>query len=74
MRNIILPNNKLGYFQKDRQIDLIVLIILFGAITLIASKREGNELMKSLVWNLAVGVLSTVSIYLIAKWIHHVFL
>lgn len=53
---------------------LIILILLFGAVTLIASKREGNELMKSLVWNLSVGTLSTVSIYLIAKWIHHAFL
>lgn len=53
---------------------LITLILLFGTVTLIASKREGNELMKSLVWNLSVGTLSTISIYLIAKWIHHVFL
>jgi hypothetical protein len=51
-----------------------VLTLLFGGVTLVASKREGNELIKSLVWNLAVGVLSTVSIYLIAKWIEHVFL
>ncbi|QVL57399.1 MAG: VIT1/CCC1 transporter family protein [Simkaniaceae bacterium] len=51
-----------------------VLTLLFGGVTLVAIKREGNELIKSLVWNLAVGVLSTVSIYLIAKWIEHVFL
>ncbi|MCB1071932.1 MAG: VIT1/CCC1 transporter family protein [Chlamydiales bacterium] len=64
----------IGFFIGGFLGVLIVLIILFSAVTLIASKREGNELMKSLVWNLAVGVLSTASIYLIAKWIHHVFL
>ncbi|MEM8727504.1 MAG: VIT1/CCC1 transporter family protein [Chlamydiota bacterium] len=53
---------------------LIVSTLLFSTATLIAGRREGNEPIKSLVWNLAVGVLATVSIHLIAQWIDHVFL
>lgn len=53
---------------------LSLLALFFAVVTLIASKREGNELIKSLVWSLAVATLATVSIYLIAKWIHHVVL
>lgn len=64
----------IGFFIGGFLGATILLIILFGGVTLIASKREGNELIKSLVWNLAVGVLATVSIYLIAKWVEHVFL
>jgi hypothetical protein len=51
----------------------ILLGLLFAGATLLASHREGNELIKSLVWNLAVAVLATTSIYLIAKWMSHVF-
>lgn len=51
----------------------ILLGLLFAGATLLASKKEGNELIKSLVWNLAVAVLATTSIYLIAEWMSHAF-
>lgn len=53
---------------------VIVLTLFFGGTTLIASKREGNELVKALIWNLAVAALATGSLYLIAKWIRDAFL
>lgn len=50
----------------------LLLGLLFAGATLLASHKEGNELMKSLVWNLAVAVLATTSLYLVARWISHV--
>jgi len=50
----------------------ITLGILFAGATLLASRKEGNELIKSLVWNLAVAILSVASIDFLAKWISHV--
>jgi hypothetical protein len=52
---------------------ILVLGLLFTGATLLASQKEGNELIKSLVWNLAVAILATTSIHLIAKWISHAF-
>jgi VIT1/CCC1 family predicted Fe2+/Mn2+ transporter len=50
----------------------ITLGILFALATLLASQKQGNESIKSLVWNLAVAILSVASIDFIAKWISHV--
>jgi len=53
---------------------IIALTIVFSAATLLASKLEGNQLIKSLIWNLAVGILVIGSIHLCAQWVDHVFL
>lgn len=47
----------------------LALALLFSFATLYSSKCEGNQLIKSLVWNLAVGVLGVGAIYLFAYWI-----
>jgi len=52
----------------------LFLAAVFAGATLIASKMEGNQPIKSLVWNLAVGALAVGSIHIIAKWMVHVFL
>lgn len=50
-----------------------ILLLIFSAATFIGAKKEGNDCTKSLIWNLAVGVLALGSIYLISNWIRHVF-
>jgi len=47
---------------------VVTLSLIFSAATLLSSKREGNELMKSLIWNLSVGTLAVSAIYLLAEW------
>lgn len=63
----------LGYFFGGFLGTIIVLALVFSGATLLASKLEGNQLIKSLVWNLAVAVLSIGSLFYIAKWMDHVF-
>jgi len=46
---------------------LIAVLILFSAATLTASKKEGNALIKSLIWNLAVGILAVGTLYFISQ-------
>lgn len=46
---------------------LLVSFLLFSGATLLTAKREGNALMKSLIWNLAVGTLALGSLYLILR-------
>lgn len=41
--------------------------LLFTGATLIGSKREGNALLKSLIWNLAVASVAIGSLYLILR-------
>jgi hypothetical protein len=48
------------------------LTLIFSFATLLASKKEGNLLIKSLIWNLATAVLAVGTIHLCAKWIAHV--
>ena len=50
----------------------IFLTLIFSLSTLFASKKEGNLLIKSLVWNLATAVLSVGAIHLVSKWIAYV--
>ena len=64
----------IGFFIGGFPGMVLLLGIIFACGTLLASKSEGNELIKSLVWNLAVGTLTTLSIYLIAELVKHVFL
>lgn len=64
----------LGFFFGGFLGTTLVLALVFSGATLLASKLEGNQLIKSLVWNLAVAILSIGSIYYIAKWMDHVFL
>lgn len=64
----------LGFFIGGSAGIILFLSCLFAAATLFRSKREGNQLIKSLIWNLAVGILSLGSIYLLAHWVTHVFL
>ncbi len=64
----------IGFFMGGLLGITLLLAIIFAIATLLASKMEGNELIKSLTWNLAVGALSIGSIYLIAEWIKHAFL
>lgn len=45
----------------------IVLLLLFSIATLMTAKREGNALIKSLIWNLAVGILSIGTLYFISQ-------
>ena len=45
----------------------IVLLLLFSAATLVTAKREGNALIKSLIWNLAVAILSIGTLYFISQ-------
>ncbi len=45
--------------------------LIFATATFIASKLEGNELIKSVVWNLAVGILAIGTIHFLALWIAH---
>ncbi|CCB88416.1 VIT1/CCC1 transporter family protein [Simkania negevensis] len=45
----------------------IVLFLLFSIATLVTAKREGNALIKSLIWNLAVGILSIGTLYFISQ-------
>ena len=64
----------IGYFFGRFLGTIIALTIVFSAATLLASKLEGNQLIKSLIWNLAVGILVIGSIHLCAQWVDHVFL
>jgi len=48
---------------------IISLSLIFSAATLLSSKLEGNDLTKSLVWNLSIGALSVGMIYLLVRWI-----
>ena len=43
------------------------LLILFSMASLLAAKKEGNDLSKALIWNLAVGTVTTTIFYLISK-------
>ncbi|WP_194847235.1 VIT1/CCC1 transporter family protein [Candidatus Neptunochlamydia vexilliferae] len=45
--------------------------LIFAVATLVASKLEGNELIKSVVWNLAVGILAIGTIHFLARWTAH---
>lgn len=71
---IAMAGMAIGFFIGGFFGIMILLGLLFSGATLIASKKEGNELIKSLIWNLAVAVLATTSIYLIAKWVSRVIL
>ncbi len=64
----------IGFFIGGFLGIIILLPIIFAGATILPSKMEGNELIKSLIWNLSVGVLTIVSIYLIAAMVEHVFL
>ena len=64
----------IGCFLGGFSGTIVALAIVFSTATLLASKLEGNQLIKSLVWNLAVGILVIGSIHLCAKWMDHVFL
>ncbi|MCB1110644.1 MAG: VIT1/CCC1 transporter family protein [Chlamydiia bacterium] len=64
----------IGYFFGGFFGTALLLALVFSTATLVASKLEGNQLIKSLVWNLSVGILAIGSIYYIAKWMNHVFL
>jgi len=48
---------------------IISLSLTFSSSTLLSSKLEGNDLTKSLVWNLSIGALSIGMIYLLTRWI-----
>ncbi|MCB1082466.1 MAG: VIT1/CCC1 transporter family protein [Chlamydiia bacterium] len=63
----------IGFFLYGFVGAFVLLGLLFAAATLISSKKEGNDLIKSLIWNLAVATLSIGSLYFVAKWISHVF-
>ncbi|NGX51239.1 MAG: hypothetical protein K1060chlam2_01104 [Chlamydiae bacterium] len=47
----------------------VVSALIFSAATLLSSKREGNELIKSLIWNLAIGALAVGTIFLLTRWV-----
>lgn len=64
----------LGFFIWGFLGSLILLTALFSVSTLVASRMEGNQLIKSLVWNLAIAVLSIGSMHFIGEWMKHVFL
>lgn len=61
----------IGFFIGGLLGATLLLTLIFSGVTLIASKSEGNQLLKSLVWNLAVGTLAIGTIYLVAGWIFH---
>lgn len=46
---------------------LPVAFFLFSAATLLSTKQAGNVLVKSLIWNLAVGMLAVGTLYFISK-------
>jgi len=48
---------------------IIALSCVFFIAAIIASKLEGNELIRALVWNLSIGILSVVTMFLLIKWI-----
>ena len=47
---------------------ILFLLVLFLSTTLIMAKQEGNELIKALVWNFAVGALAILSFYFMMRW------
>ncbi|MCB1107289.1 MAG: VIT1/CCC1 transporter family protein [Chlamydiia bacterium] len=62
----------LGFFIGGFLGGATTLVLIFSLATLLASRMEGNQLIKSLVWNLATLVLAVGSMHFIAKWIDHV--
>jgi len=60
-----------GFFMGGFLGILSVFTLLFLIATFAATKREGNDMIKSLIWNGAVGIFATLSTYLIAKWVCH---
>ncbi len=47
---------------------VLFLLFLFLSATLIFAKREGNELIKALVWNFAIGTLAILALYFMTRW------
>lgn len=45
------------------------LSLIFGGASVAMAVREGNQPVKALIWNFAVGVLSIATIYFISEWI-----
>jgi hypothetical protein len=66
---LAVASGTLGFFLGGTVGVILLLTCAFGIATILASKREGNEIMKSLIWNLAVGALGVGSIFLLARWI-----
>ena len=66
---IAMASGALGFFIGGHIGMIIFLSIIFSAATLLSSKKEGNALIKSLIWNLAVAALSIGTIFLLANWV-----
>ena len=66
---LAVASGTLGFFLGGTVGIVLLLTCAFGIATILASKWEGNEIMKSLIWNLAVGALGVGSIFLLARWI-----
>lgn len=69
---IALTAGCLSYWLGGFLALLITLACTFGIATLIRSKMEGNHMTKSLIWNIATGVLSLGTIYFLSCWMGHV--
>ena len=48
----------------------ISLIFFFSVVTVLSSKYEGNQPVRSLIWHLSTGALTIGSIYLLLDWIN----
>ena len=66
---IAVVGGGLGFFLGGFYGVIIFLAVIFAVATLISSKLGGNQLIKSLIWNAAIGALSVGSIYLLARWV-----
>ena len=66
---IAVASGALGFFIGGFVGVIIFLSVIFSAATLFSSKLEGNALIKSLIWNLAVGALGVGTIFLLVRWI-----
>jgi len=66
---IAAASGALGYFIGGLVGVIIFLTVIFSTATLVSSKLAGNQLMKSLIWNLAVGGLAVSTLYLLARWV-----
>jgi vacuolar iron transporter family protein len=66
---IAIASGILGFFISGSIGVIVFLALIFLVATVLSIKLEGNALIKSLIWNLAIGALSIGTIFLVIRWV-----